>query len=202
MIRNVILDISNVLVDYKLKEYLSDKGFSDDVIRRIIHASVLSPYWEPSERDELTEEEALTAFTSLDPEIGPQLRLAFSSIAGMLIPRPYAIPWVQSLKAAGLGVYYLSNYSRKAVRECPGSLGFAPYADGGLLSYQVGLSKPDPAFYRRLLDVYGLKAEECLFIDDTPANVEAAEALGFAGLVFTTREAADERIRELTSRGV
>ena len=48
--------------------------------------------------------------------------------------------------------------------------------------------KPFPQIYRILLDRYGLKAEECVFIDDNPRNAAAAEAVGIRGLVFRDAE--------------
>ncbi|MDX9748179.1 MAG: HAD family phosphatase [Paludibacter sp.] len=47
------------------------------------------------------------------------------------------------------------------------------------LSYQIGLTKPDPAIFDYLLQKEGLKAEECLFLDDGLKNIQTAEAMGF-----------------------
>ena len=44
---------------------------------------------------------------------------------------------------------------------------------------------------------YDLKADECVFIDDTEDNVRSAEKLGFAGIVFTGYEDAVERLDEI-----
>ncbi|MBR0398652.1 MAG: HAD-IA family hydrolase [Eubacterium sp.] len=93
--------------------------------------------------------------------------------------RDYAIPLVQQLKNAGYGVYYLSNYSKKAYDECGESLAFMPYMDGGLVSFRVGMTKPDPQVFKCFLDSFHLEPESCLFIDDTEENVRAAEALGY-----------------------
>ena len=60
--------------------------------------------------------------------------------------------------------------------------------DGGIVSFKVGMTKPDPKVYRCFLDKCGLEAESCVFIDDTEENVTAAKALGFAGIVFTSYE--------------
>ena len=54
--------------------------------------------------------------------------------------------------------------------------------DGGAASCEVHINKPDPKIYKALLDKYSLKAEECVFIDDRLENVQAAFALGFAGI--------------------
>ena len=169
------------------------------MIKRILKASVMSPYWGSFERGELTEEETLRGFASLDPENEGNLRTAFSNIEGMLTMRQYAIPLVKALKESGLRVYYLSNYSKKAYDECAGSLEFMPYMDGGLVSFLAGRTKPDPEMYRMFLLKYGLRADECVFIDDTGENVEAAKALGFSGIVFRDYE---DLLRALSDLGL
>ena len=113
--------------------------------------------------------------------------------------RDYAIPLAQHLKRAGYGVYYLSNYSKKAYDECAESLAFMPYMDGGIVSFKVGLTKPDPRMFQRFLERFGLRPEDCAFIDDTEENVTAAQALGFAGIVFRNY---DELLAELREAGV
>ena len=65
------------------------------------------------------------------------------------------------------------------------------------MSHTVHLAKPDPAIYQTLLDRYGLKAEECVFLDDTVRNVEAAQALGIAGIVVTSQEQAKKELETL-----
>ena len=199
MIRNIIFDIGGVLADFEIVRFLSEKGFDSPTIKRIIKASVLSPYWGKFERAELTEDETLKGFVTMDPEIEQELYTAFSNIEGMLTIRDYAIPLVNRLKARGLRVYYLSNYSRKAYDECGGSLAFMPYMDGGIVSFQVGLTKPDPRVYQLFLERYGLRADECLFIDDTAENISAAQEMGFSALEFKNYE---ELLAELARYGV
>ena len=125
------------------------------------------------------------------------MRLAFTNLSGMLIIRDYAIPLVQHLKKAGYGVYYLSNYSKKAYDECAESLAFMPYMDGGIVSFKVGMTKPDPQMFRCFLDRYGLQPELCVFIDDSEENVIAARKLGFAGIVFQSYDALMADLKDL-----
>lgn len=188
MIRNVVFDIGGVLADFRIREFLMEKGLNATVIRRVLKACVMNPYWGKFERGEVTEEETLQAFAAADPEIRNEIRLAFANLNGMLVMRDYAIPLVKQLKGAGYGVYYLSNYSKKAYDECGESLGFMPYMDGGIVSFRVGMAKPDARMFGRFLEQYALQPEECLFIDDTAENVEAAKALGFTGIQFTSFE--------------
>ncbi len=197
MIKNIVFDIGNVLVDFRLKEFLAEKGFDAPMIKRLLKASVMSPYWEQFERADITEEEAMQAFVSLDPEIEKELNEAFSNIHGMLTIREYAVPWIRSLKETGYRVYYLSNYSKKAYDECQDSLAFMQYMDGGFLSFQQRMTKPDPRMYTSFLEHFQLKPQESVFIDDTEQNVAVAESLGFRGIVFRSYEDAVKQLEEL-----
>ena len=184
MAKNVVFDIGGVLAEYRIMEFLGEKGFDPARIKRILKASVMSPYWGKFERDEITEDEALAGFAAQDPELEEDLRKAFSNVEGMLVEHPSAIPLLQKLKQSGCKVWYLSNYSRKAYDECGASLSFMPLMDGGILSFQTGKTKPAPGMYRLFLDRFHLASEDCVFVDDTAENVEAAKALGFRGIVF------------------
>ncbi len=46
MIRNIVFDIGGVLADFRIKEFLMDKGLDAPAIRRVLKASVMNPYWE------------------------------------------------------------------------------------------------------------------------------------------------------------
>lgn len=197
MIKNIIFDFGNVLVEYNIIGFMANKGISHDMAKRIVKASVMGPYWDEFDRGAITEDEAMEGFLSLDPGIEKELHIAYDNIHGMLTKRDFATPWIQELKAKGLNVYYLSNYSKKAYDECADSIDFIEDMDGGIVSHQVLMVKPDPGIYKLLIDKYNLIPEECVFIDDTPGNVEAAEALGMKGIVFTTKEEVDAALEAL-----
>ncbi|MCM1100202.1 MAG: HAD family phosphatase [Clostridium sp.] len=201
MIRNIIFDIGNVLTDFRWQGFLRDKGFDDAMIRRIADATIKSPLWVEFDRGVWSDEDLMRRFVENDPEIEREMHIAYDDIHGMVVLRDYAIPWVQNLKAEGYGVYYLSNFSRKAEEECGDSLAFLPYMDGGILSWKDKLIKPDPRIYRLLLDRYGLDPRECFFIDDTKMNVEAAVAEGIHGIVFESKEQVERELRRLEADG-
>lgn len=199
MIKNIIFDIGNVLAAFRWKEFLEDKGFDQDMVKRIAKASILSPFWQEFDRGEWDKDKLMEEFVRMDPEIEKELHTAYDNVTGIVSRLDYAIPWIMELKAAGFGVYYLSNFSYKAHVDCADALDFIPCTDGGILSYQDRVVKPDPAIYRLLLSRYGLKARECVFLDDTLVNVEAARELGFYGIHFIDRQQA---VKELESLGV
>lgn len=57
--------------------------------------------------------------------------------------------------------------------------------DESFLSYQMGLLKPDPQFFLHILNKLGNVPTDCVFIDDTPENVESARSIGITSLLFT-----------------
>ena len=105
MIRNIIFDIGNVLTDFRWKEFLSDRGFSEEMTARIARASVLTPLWDEVDRGVWDMEKLMQEFIRRDPEIASELRLAFDNVKGMVTKRDYAIPWIQRLKTHGYNFY-------------------------------------------------------------------------------------------------
>lgn len=197
MIKNIVFDIGNVLAGWNWREYYESFHYGPEVTERLARATVLSPLWGEFDRGEMDEEVLLRKFIENDPGLEKEIRKVRENIQDMLGRYDYAIPWLQELKDRGYKLYYLSNFSRKAHVECSHVLDFLPLMDGGILSYQEKLIKPDPAIYRLLLERYGLKASECVFLDDTPVNVGEAVRQGMAGIVFQSREQAAEELRKL-----
>ena len=71
--------------------------------------------------------------------------------------------------------------------------------DAAVLSYEVGVAKPDPAIYRAALRTAGCPPERCVYFDDLEANVAGAHASGLPAFVFA--DAAGLR-RDLAGLGV
>lgn len=68
------------------------------------------------------------------------------------------------------------------------------------LSYNMGLAKPDPEIFREVIRDSGILPEETLYIDDSPANIESAKALGFNVVLFNTRDNLYGKISEYLER--
>ena len=66
-----------------------------------------------------------------------------------------------------------------------------------VLSYQVGLFKPDPAIYRLAVERLGTAPAETLFVDDLQANVDGARAVGLQGLLFSGEPALARDLQHL-----
>lgn len=69
MITNIVFDISNVLAPFRFKEFLAEKGFDKEMIKRIIKASAMTPYWTEFEKGKLTYDEAMEGFISTEDAV-------------------------------------------------------------------------------------------------------------------------------------
>lgn len=199
MIKTILFDIGNVLAGFDWRTFYAKRGYDEALIDRIAKATVQSADWKEYDRGCVSDEDMIRLFVENDPEMEGQIRDALSDFSGLVTRYDYAVPWVCELKEKGYQVLYLSNFSQKALRECWHALDFLPYMDGGILSFQDKLIKPDPAIYHLILDRYHVKAAECVFLDDTQANVDAAKAVGLNAIRFENRAQA---IKELEKLGV
>ncbi|MFR9702492.1 HAD family hydrolase [Aeromonas sanarellii] len=106
------------------------------------------------------------------------------AVPASLLPDPAMVALIEELHGAGHALYALSNMGHASI-DWLERQDFWRFFSGKVVSARVRMMKPEPDIYRYLLVSFDLQAEECLFIDDSPANVAAAEALGLRGLVFT-----------------
>ena len=100
-----------------------------------------------------------------------------------IVPVEGMLELLQALKAKGYRLYLLSNAAtRQPIYWARAEA--SKLMDGVLISAEVKLLKPDPQIYRTFLRKFALRPEECVFIDDTPINVEGALYENMAGIVF------------------
>lgn len=199
MIKTIIFDIGNVLADFAWEPFFRSFGFSEEIYTRTIKATVKSDVWLELDRGIWTTDELIAGFIANDPAIEQEIRLICSDFSTIVTKRDYAIPWIKHLKAHGFQVLYLSNFGELVEAHCQEALSFVPYTDGGIMSYKEKLVKPDPSIYQLLIDRFELKPEECVFVDDTLPNVEAARQLGLYAVHAVSHEVV---LAELEKLGV
>ncbi|MGA7339675.1 MAG: HAD family phosphatase [Terracidiphilus sp.] len=101
---------------------------------------------------------------------------------------PAMVAWQLRLKERGLQTAILSNMGDAVHANIAREFAWLARFDVLVWSYELGIAKPDAAIYRYTLKKLGTRPEETLFIDDKPVNIEAAQALGMKGIVFSTVE--------------
>lgn len=115
-------------------------------------------------------------------ETAVPLRRALPWDAVPLDAYPDAVPALGTLRAAGFRLGVLANQPASALADLDRA-GLAPLCDGVWLSGAVGMTKPDPAFFRVALDAWALPAGRIAYVGDRPDNdVAPARRLGLVTL--------------------
>ena len=203
MIKNVIFDIGNVLVDFRWRVLMEELGLPAETQAIFAKTVFGSRWWGELDHGIYEEAEILAHFREDNKEHLDEFDLVWDNRGRLVEPYAYAGAWIEQLKASGLKVYLLSNYPRDVFTlhtEC-GCFPFLDRVDGRVVSGFVKMVKPNADIYEYLLSEYGLAAGECVFVDDREENVETARALGMKGIVFQGYEQACSELDGLVSSG-
>ena len=199
-IDTVVFDIGGVLVELGRFRFLEKKGFTGEKANRVMYATMRSKDWVQMDLNNIPVEEILERFIRNDPGMEAEIRYMFEDLNGIVERRESSLPWLRRIKESGRRILYLSNYSHKIMRECADALYFLPEMDGGLFSCDFHMVKPDPDFFRLLIEKYQLDPSRCVFIDDIETNLEGARAVGMHTILFENPAQAEaERDRMLQS---
>jgi putative hydrolase of the HAD superfamily len=100
-----------------------------------------------------------------------------------------SLPTMRALRARGLRTAIVSNCDH-ATRPIVDGLGLEREADAVVLSFEVGVAKPDAGIYQAALDALGARPEEAVFVDDQAWYCEGAEAIGIRSFMIVRDDAA------------
>ena len=184
MIRHIIFDMGNVLLRFD-RELFLDRIGAEGTARALLCREIFeSDDWLGMDRGDHDEPEAAEKMCARLPEaLHPWARELVLHWDEPIVPIPGMAELAAELKAAGYGLWLLSNASRRQHEywpRCPGNELF----DGTLISADHRLIKPQREIYELCLTRFGLRAEECFFIDDSAANIAGAGERGIRGFEF------------------
>ncbi|MCA9371497.1 HAD family phosphatase [Candidatus Woesebacteria bacterium] len=112
---------------------------------------------------------------------------------------PGMLDLARKLKKQGFKLSILSNTHKEIIAYKKERFHLADLFEPIITSCETGLKKPERAQFAKTLELLGVPANTCIFIDDGKKNVEAAQALGFNGILFTEAKQCEEEIRKLIS---
>ena len=196
-IDTVIFDIGGVLVGLGRIHFFEQFGYSHEMCQRLLDSTLRNPNWKELDIGLLSDEEVIDRFVQDTPELEQEIRACMKNIHGVVYRLETSIPWIKEIKESGRRVLYLSNYSMKVARDNEDAMDFLPYMDGGLLSCDYHVIKPDPAFYQILIDKYDLDPLKCVFLDDLEDNLAAARKFGIRTIQVRDHEQAASDLRAL-----
>lgn len=195
MIKNIVFDMGKVLLAYEPQKYVHEIINNSDGAEAVLRELFQGPEWPMLDAGAISEKEAIQRVQSRIPEYADLVSRAMEHWDDMLIPLPGMAEILAALKGKGYSLYVLSNMSLRFPQIFKQKTIFR-YFDGYVFSSQEKIVKPDPAIYQCLLNRFHLKAEECVFIDDLPRNVEGAKSMGMNAHKFVGAEELEDFLKK------
>lgn len=178
MIKNIVLDMGNVLLDYN-PGFVLNEFCSSDEEKEIIDKELFNgPEWSLGDKGEIKDKDRFGLVKVRVPErYHEALRKCADNWDICMNPLDGAREFCEWVRDNGYGIYVLSNASDLFYKYFPKFLPL-DFFDGVFVSSDYLMLKPDIRIYKAFLEKYGLEGGECLFIDDREDNVKGAMNAG------------------------
>lgn len=200
-IDTIVFDMGQVLIHWQPLALIAHMNLTEKQQELLLTELFQSVEWVQSDHGTIALEQIVTQVCRRLPEdLHPAVEeLVLGWWRRPLVPMEGMAELIRELKEKGYKIYLLSNANvdlRKYFHRIPGSECF----DGLMVSAEEHLLKPQHEIYHTLYSRFRLDPSRCLFIDDSPANIEGALCTGMDGIIF--RGDAARLRRELGQRGI
>lgn len=199
-IKNIIFDFGGVLMDWNPRYFFKDY-FNDDDKMEYFLTHIAQPEWNEEQDRGRSLKEGTNIQIQKFPDWEKELRAYYDNWTVMLKSDiPQNVEVLRKLGKTNYQLYGLTNWSEETFPYALENYDFFQLFDGKIVvSGTEKLIKPDPKIWYVLLDRYHIKAQESVFIDDNPNNIETAQSLGFHTIQVNPETNLEE---ELTNLGV
>jgi len=174
MIRAIIFDFFDVFRSDGYNRWLKQHGFERE--GAYLTAS------ERHDRGEYSDQQFFRAISEASGEPVEQVELEMESGNEL---NQELVTYVETVLVGKYKIALLSNSSSDYLRNELAVHSLEKYFDEIAISSEIGLIKPEPAVFEHITQKLGVKPDECVFIDDNPKNVTAANQLGIHGIIYT-----------------
>ena len=196
-IYNVIFDLGGVLLDWD-EDAIVAAVFDDPETRAAVKRAVFKhDDWLALDRGALDEEEAVDRFATRSGLTPAAMERLMEQVRIALAPKPDSLTLLEELHGRGVPLYCLSNMQGRNWTYLQENYDFWDRFLGIVISADLKLLKPEPDIYLHLLSAYDLDPVRSVFIDDTPANVTGARAVGLNAIRFTSAESCRRQLDAL-----
>ena len=193
MIKNLIFDLGNVIINYNQKKIINNFTEKEEEIKYIYDEIFHAPEWTLMDLGDITNDEAIEIINKRNEFKYEKLTQEFLHEWYKKQPINRDIVEIAKiLKNNGYNLFVLSNMANQTYEYFKNDEFFS-LCTGIVISAHEHVKKPDEKVYRLLLDRYNLNAEECLFIDDDDSgkNYETANKIGIKGRRIMPKQAED-----------
>ncbi|MBQ7901238.1 MAG: HAD family phosphatase [Clostridia bacterium] len=188
MIKNYIFDFGNVLAEF-YPERLTAPYVEDAEAQKIISEVVFDRlYWDKLDSGDISDQQVKNGICSrLPKELGELACTVYDNWVNTMTPVEGMQQLISDIRKTDKKLYLLSNISTgfaDSYSDVPWIKELLGCFDGLVLSGTIGMAKPNREIFEHLLNTFDLKAEACLFIDDSAKNLDGAKSVGIQGYLF------------------
>lgn len=184
MIKNLVFDLGNVLLDFNPKKIIDDYVIEERKKKEIYDNIFNSKEWAMLDKGTISEKNATRKFVDRQPNNKNEIIKIMDNWISYLKPINKNISVLKDLANKEINLYVLSNFHKKAFLKVKQKYNFFDFFDGKVISYQVNTIKPEDEIYKILISKYNLNPQDTLFIDDSINNIKAAKKLQFKTIHF------------------
>jgi len=182
-IRAIIFDVGDVILrerdHVKRFEWEKRLGLAPDQLTRLVHDSEPAKYAASGQVSESQVWQTVGKQLGLNETQTQELQRDFWSSEQLDVP---LVQFIQSLRSKyKIGI--LSNARSDARYFHNLKFQMNTWTDAAVYSAEVTLLKPDPRIYQIVLGQLDVSADECVFVDDKPINIQVAQSLGMHGVI-------------------
>jgi 2-haloacid dehalogenase len=182
----VVFDLGGVLIDWDPR-HLYRKLIADESEMEWFLANVATPEWNALQDRGRTLDEATEELVARHPDHETLIRAYYGRWPEMLGgPIEENVATLEELRAAGVPLYALTNWSAETFRIGRSTFAFLGWFRGIVVSGEERMAKPDEEIFRLLLDRFALAPRATVFIDDSLPNVEQALRLGIDAIHYAS----------------
>lgn len=181
MIRNIIFDVGNVILNFNIKEVLESFTDDKDEQKFILENIINSPEWLKNaliDTGYISREDAIEIVKDRTNHCNDKLITDFwNNYNNFAKVDKNVLKMIKSLKDKNYKIFLLSNinpYTHESIKKS----GIFEIIDGYVFSYQEHKVKPYISIYKTLLERYSLIPSESVFIDDNIENIRTGNSLG------------------------
>jgi putative hydrolase of the HAD superfamily len=183
-VRNVIFDLGGVVFDWNPDHIVARVQPAPELRASLKEALFGHPDWRQFDRGTLSESELIERLQLRLGATRQQVETVLDAVRNSLVEKPETLQLIRALQGRGTPLYCLSNMPASIYTHLRQRHGFWDVFSGIVISGEVQMMKPEPEVFMHLLTTFKLRAEECVFVDDLPANIESAKQVGLHAVWF------------------
>jgi len=187
-IKAIVFDLGNVLIPWNPRR-LYRKIFKSEEEMEWFLANICTTPWNNMQDAGRDPADAIAELLPRHPDRADLIKAYYGRWDEMLGDPPEAnVALLKEIKEKGCRLFALTNWPTGKFPAARAKLPELGLFDGVVVSSEVKMMKPSPGIFKFLLSRYGLDPAVTLFIDDTPAHIAAARALGINAIRYESPE--------------